>query len=111
LISGSAVCDEWEYVACEDGWCDTSMMIGRYNATTTTVNVNGISTTLVARRACDGGLFKIGMTNYASVMFLIFASLLYLFYIGKRTTMLDEDNVTASDYSVVVKKCVFSWYT
>jgi len=104
LISGSAVCNEMTWVACEDGWCNTSKMIGKYFSNTTTVNLNGVATTLVLRRGCDGALFNIGMTNYAAVMFLIVASLLYFYYIGKRSTMLDEDNVTASDYSVLVKK-------
>lgn len=107
LLNGSAACMEFEWVACEDGWCNTAMMQGKYEAITTTVMVNGQPTTLVQKNACNGDLFKLGMINYGAVMFLIIASLLFFYYIGLRSTMLDEDNLTASDYSVVVKKCVY----
>ena len=108
LISGSAVCDEWEWVACENGWCNSTNMKDKFKLNTIKfVTVQGINTTLVKRRACDGAIYSVGMTNYAAVLFLIFASLVFFFYMGKRTTMLDEDNVTASDYSIVVKKWVF----
>jgi hypothetical protein len=115
LITGSAVCNEWHWVACEPGWCDVTTINKKnqdrvkegkepkWNITTVSV-LNEGDITLVKRRACDGAIYKIGMTNYAAVLFLIFASLLFLYYIGKRTMMLDEDNVTASDYSIVVKK-------
>jgi hypothetical protein len=94
-LYGSAVCTTYEWVACTD-------CAGR-SWTTGWANYTADGSLLIRRSACNGGNFQQGLVNW-SVLLLLTGVLVFLaIYLGAREVRTDEDQVTATDYTVVVK--------
>ena len=67
---------------------------------------NGDSITLVKKNNCDGGdgpTFQQGMINFGALMMVMVITVLFNIYQSKKQVVYDEDKVTASDYSIIVK--------
>jgi len=99
---GSAVCTVPKWVACQEGYCDITSEIFRDSKSTYGVDET-TQTTFVQKSACDGELFTYGMLNYCAVWMLIILTALYGFYQSQRAIKFDEDKVTCSDYSILVR--------
>lgn len=99
-LRGSAVCTSTEWVACsnckQEDWDSNVEERGRFG-------VANDGTVLVERNACDGGQLPQGMVNFAALFFLVGVLFLLSIYLGVREVRFDEDKVTSTDYSVIVK--------
>jgi hypothetical protein len=100
----SAICTDREWVLCSEGckgnkWWKT-IFANQYYGTAT--NSDGQEVVLINRTTCLPSEFQQGMINYGSTMFLILCMSLYFWYLGKKEVRFDEDNTTATDYTVVV---------
>jgi len=60
-------------------------------------------TVLVQRNDCEGGRLPQGVVNLAALGFLTVIFLLLSIYLGAREVRFDEDKVTSTDYSILVK--------
>jgi hypothetical protein len=99
-LTGSAICANQEWVVCEDcSASDWELDENRYATT-----ADGL-TTLVKRNLChDDQLFRsVGITNLMTLFGLLFVVGIFSYYLKLREIRFDEDKVTTTDYSVVVK--------
>jgi hypothetical protein len=100
----SAICTDREWVLCSEGcegnkWWNT-IFANQYYGTAT--NADGQEVVLINRTTCLPAEFQQGMINYGSTLFLILCMSFYFWYLGKKEVRFDEDNTTATDYTVVV---------
>lgn len=102
-LIGSAVCTQLEWVVCadcpEDEWNDSPEEQNRYGTT----SVDGSPIILVLRNACVGAQLSQGMVNLATLFFLIICFGLLACFQRAREVRFDEDKLSATDYSLVVK--------
>ena len=100
-IPASAVCNNFVWAQCESKeFCNLKKLKDMgvdylYNS------VDDI--TLVKKNNCNEFTFQQGMVNFVAVMTALLIIVLFNIYQSKKEIIYDEDKVTASDYSVVVK--------
>ncbi len=100
----SAICTDREWVLCSEGcegnkWWNT-IFANQYYGTAT--NSDGKEVVLINRTTCLPAEFQQGMINYGSTLFLLLCMSLYFWYLGMKEVRFDEDDTTATDYTVVV---------
>lgn len=106
-LQGSAVCTSYEWVVCND--CATNPDRTRRSQDDTNGigwalhPITGTNTTLVQRTNCQGGYLPQGIPNWVCLLFLTFSMMLIHRYLGAREVRFDEDQITSSDYTVVVQ--------
>ena len=105
MVQYSAVCLSREWVVCADcererSWWDNVFTREYYG---TADDGEGGTVTLVHRTTCEPAQFQEGMINYGTMFLLIACMGLFSWYLKKREVRYDEDNTTASDYSIVVQ--------
>ncbi|EJK76259.1 hypothetical protein THAOC_01989 [Thalassiosira oceanica] len=105
MVQYSAVCLSREWVVCADcenerTWWDNMFTREFYG---TADDGEGGTVTLIDRTTCMPAQGKEGMVNYGTMLLLIVCMGLFSWYLNKREVRFDEDNTTASDYSIVVR--------
>ena len=107
ILRGSAICDVKEWVPCEVGYCDLAQM-EKYAVTYARDDEKDL--TFVQRLGCpssdtnDNDIFKAGMWSIFTIIVLIAITVGFSFFQSRQQTIMDEDQITASDYSVRVLK-------
>ena len=99
-LVGSALCTTHEWVVCRDCVAD-DFRLDEEEMTRLGFAADG--TTLVKRNDCHGAEMKQGLVNYATAFFLMTAFVLMSLFLNAREVRSDEDKITATDYSVVVR--------
>lgn len=98
-LRGSAVCTTSEWVVCPtctvDQW-DTEELRDRFAVTQGNI-------TLVKHNVCPGGEVSEGVVNLVVLIFLVGVIWLMSLYLDAREVRFDEDKVTSTDYSILVK--------
>ena len=98
-LRGSAVCTTTEWVVCVDctskQWNTTDEQL-RFGTTED-------GTVLVERNACSTDLLPRGIVNLVGLFFLTVVFFVLSFYLRAREVRFDEDKVTSTDYSLIVK--------
>jgi hypothetical protein len=98
-IRGSAVCTNTSWVVCSD--CTGEQW--NNNEEQDRFRVTDDNITLVLKNFCPGGEIPQGAVNLVVLFFLIVVLFLLSIYLGEREIRFDEDKITATDYSVIVK--------
>jgi len=89
-LKTSAVCTSFEWVVCED--CTKSQWESNEQQNSFgTTEIDGSTTTFVLRNDCDGGDFKHGIVNWATLLFLFFVTAALSIYLRAREVRFDED--------------------
>ena len=106
-LTGTAICTTFEWVVCRD--C-TSDRFDKYDDNLQrvtfleSVDAQGENVTLVSKNACEQDkLFVYGMINWATLIFLGVTVALVSQYLRAREVRFDEDKLTATDYSILIK--------
>ena len=98
-LFGSAICNSTEWVVCSDctktQWDSLEERDRFANATD--------GTNLVLQNTCRGGELPQGLVSLAVLFFLVCVLLILSVYLGAREVRFDEDKVTSTDYTVIVK--------
>eukprot|EP00934_Nitzschia_sp_Nitz4_P005843 Nitzschia sp. Nitz4//scaffold174_size87051//55495//58659//NITZ4_005116-RA/size87051-processed-gene-0.26-mRNA-1//1//CDS//3329538893//5833//frame0 len=97
LLTGSAVCTNTAWAVCPSCQAADWMLDKTRYAT----DENGV--VLVLRNRCHGAIPINGITNFVTLIFLIFSLLFFSYYLHLREIRLDEDTLTSTDYSIVVE--------
>jgi len=95
---GSAVCVNTQWVTCEESYCDTTQMEYNY----IDYAISSVNTTFVRKSLCNVEGRAI-ISSYITIWSLIVFTLFFGWYQRKLAVCLDEDLITASDYSIHVK--------
>jgi hypothetical protein len=96
ILQGSAVCTNTAWVVCEDCRSDEwSLDKNRFAMASD-------GTILVLRNLCHGAAAVNGITNFFTLLFLLVSFFIFSYYLRLREIRFDEDNVTSSDYSLMV---------
>ncbi len=67
-------------------------------------SVDGESTLLFAlKNTCGGATFSAGIVNLVAMVFIIISLYYVSYYLGKKEVKYDEDELTAQDYSIIIK--------
>lgn len=97
---GSTICTDKIWVACsncnEPDWSEESERFA--TPADTSLNV-----TFVKRNLCEGAQLSQGIVNWVSTVVLVILVGLLGKYLQLREVVFDEDKITSTDYSVVVK--------
>jgi hypothetical protein len=101
-LKGSAICTSSEWVVC-DASCNTGQWRSDEELTRIAYTQDGTDVVLVQRNTCNGAQLTQGMLNWAVLFYLVFVLFILSMYLGAREVRFDEDKVTSTDYSVVVK--------
>ncbi|GKY95608.1 hypothetical protein MPSEU_000522100 [Mayamaea pseudoterrestris] len=96
-LASSAICSTADWVVCAD--CTEEQWI--YSPERFAKTADGV--VLVARNGCEGGQFSQGVVNYVVAFLLAGAMALVSLYLRAREVRFEEDKITASDYTVVVR--------
>lgn len=103
-LRGSAVCTSTAWVACLD--CTEKEWHTEQAQTQFAYPLNGTApngTVMIQHNTCNGGNLPQGLVNMAGLFFLLVVLFLLSLYIGAREVRFDEDKLTSTDYSVIVK--------
>lgn len=99
-LRGSAVCTTTEWVVCrgctENQW-NTADEKKRFATA-----ADG-TTILVQRNDCNDELLPLGIVNLIGLIFVTVVFVILSYYLRAREVRFDEDKVTSTDYSVLVK--------
>ena len=98
-LQGSAVCTDTAWVVCSD--CAQTKWRNDDEQNRFLMTDDG--TKLVLRNLCAGGEIPQGVVNLVVLFFLIVVLFLLSVYLGAREIRFDEDKITATDYSIIVK--------
>jgi len=98
-LRGSAVCTTTEWVVCED--CTNNQWNTADEELRFATAEDG--TILVQRNDCDNELLPQGIVNIVGLVFLTVVFMILSYYLRAREVRFDEDKVTSTDYSVLVK--------
>jgi hypothetical protein len=98
-LKGSAVCNTTEWVVCKD--CKESEWHAFEEKDRIAFAPNG--PVLVLQNLCNGGELPQGLVNLSVLFFLVVVLCLLAAYLGAREVRFDEDKLTSTDYSVIVK--------
>jgi hypothetical protein len=102
LVQGSAICTRTTWVPCDDCQCEVDgRSFGAFPPERCVREVNG-TRTFVLRNDCDGTPWQLGAANFASVMWLLLATLALGYFLKWQEVQFDEDEQTAQDYSVLI---------
>jgi hypothetical protein len=102
LEYGSAICTKTTWVPCDDCQCQSvGRAFGTFPPDRCALELNG-TRTYVLRNDCDGTPWQLGATNFASVIWILLATLGLGYYLRQQEVQFDEDEQTAQDYSVLV---------
>lgn len=99
----SAVCTTKEWVRCEENFCHEERM--RFKVVDYAISDNKF---YVERNMCpvsdtnDNDTIKAGLWNISTVVVLMVLTVAFSIFQSKQQTVMDEDQVTASDYSIRV---------
>uniref|UniRef100_A0A7S4VQZ8 CSC1/OSCA1-like cytosolic domain-containing protein n=1 Tax=Ditylum brightwellii TaxID=49249 RepID=A0A7S4VQZ8_9STRA len=96
LARGTMICTKREFVACPT--CTESQLGNVFDFAKTPDN-----TPLVLRTLCEGAELTQGMVNWASFIFMVIAFALIALYQSQIEIRFNEDQVTVTDYSIVVE--------
>jgi len=100
FLVGSALCTTFEWAVCRNCLAEDFSHDIEQKAR---LGFAPDGTVLVERNACHGARFEQGMVNYATFFFLLISMAFISYYQNAREVKADEDKLTASDYSVVVR--------
>lgn len=101
-LRGSAVCTTTEWVQCAD--CQAGQWNTEEEQERFAVSSSDPSLVYVERNACDyDNILAQGMVNFVVLFFLVAVLVLLSLYLGAREVRFDEDKVTSTDYSIIVK--------
>jgi hypothetical protein len=101
-LRGSAICLNTAFVACTD--CNPSEW--ESDPTRFAMGINNVTSqeqVLVLRNLCEGAELENGITNFATLIFLLISVGIFSFYLKLREIRFDEDKVTTTDYTIAVK--------
>jgi hypothetical protein len=98
-LFGSAVCTDVEWVVCPD--CQFEQWKTPEERSRFLVANDG--TKLVLHNLCPGGEVPQGVVSLVVLFFLVIVLCLLSLYLGAREVRFDEDKITCTDYSVIVK--------
>lgn len=103
FLKGSAACNVHEFVPCA-GDCLEGSPLGRGEEYRyqTIANQLGENVTFVLRNSCDGAIFRIGIANFITIVFVTLAMIGLAWYLHKLQTDFDVDEQTAQDYSITI---------
>jgi len=105
-LRGSAVCNTTEWVICEQNYCDLNKMDSSQITYATETGGGGL--TFVERLSCphndqdENAIWKAGLWSLCVGIIMIIITFTFNVYQSIQQTVIDEDVVTASDYSVRV---------
>ena len=111
MLKGSAICTTTEWVPCEENFCDVDRM-KKADVTFASFDngADGDTTYFVQRLKCpvqdsnDSDILKAGLCNFGTLLiFILFTAAFYHFQ-SRQEKFLDENYVTAKDYSLRVLK-------
>eukprot|EP00527_Entomoneis_sp_CCMP2396_P005983 CAMPEP_0198140732 /NCGR_PEP_ID=MMETSP1443-20131203/3854_1 /TAXON_ID=186043 /ORGANISM="Entomoneis sp., Strain CCMP2396" /LENGTH=982 /DNA_ID=CAMNT_0043803251 /DNA_START=336 /DNA_END=3284 /DNA_ORIENTATION=- len=100
FLKGSAICSTFEWAVCPN--C-TSSEFDTNDDTKVKYGVAADGAILVLRNACGDDLLGVGLVNYCTFFLLAICLMLMSAYLTAREIRSDEDKLTATDYSVVVR--------
>ncbi len=93
-----AMCTEYEFVPCVN--CPFDADLRMENIT----SVDGASTLSFAlKNTCGGATFSAGVVNLVTMLFIIIGLYYVSYFLGKKEVKYDEDELTAQDYSIIIK--------
>lgn len=99
----SANCENFVWAECESEYCDIDRLEEKNMEFMTN---NDESIILVKKNNCNGGdgpPFQQGMINFGALLTVMLITYLFNVYQSKKQVVFDEDKVTASDYSIIVR--------
>eukprot|EP00557_Chaetoceros_sp_GSL56_P010713 CAMPEP_0176478664 /NCGR_PEP_ID=MMETSP0200_2-20121128/1309_1 /TAXON_ID=947934 /ORGANISM="Chaetoceros sp., Strain GSL56" /LENGTH=987 /DNA_ID=CAMNT_0017874621 /DNA_START=38 /DNA_END=3001 /DNA_ORIENTATION=- len=96
----SAACNSFSWAECESGYCNEQKLI---REEIPYLKSSDGTTILVQENECDELTLRVGMINYAVIILLVVITFLFSIYQAKKQVIFDENQVTASDYSIRVK--------
>lgn len=100
-LVGTAICTTGDWVVCAEG-CTQEGYSSEGEDDRFGIADDG--TVLVVRNGCDDGSFlQNGMVNWITLLFLGILMALVSLYLKAREVRFDEDKLTSTDYSVIVK--------
>jgi len=106
IIRSSAICTNNEWVVCstcqQNDWNSAPNNARDRFATALSPDGSTIQN-LVKKNRCEFDNFKLGWPNLLTLGFFVIALGIFNFYLRIREIRFDEDKVTTSDYSLVVK--------
>jgi len=98
-LKGTAICTNRQWVPCPN--CESWQWVWHPTAFATN-EASGMN--FVQRNACANGATRVqGMINYVSILFMILSLLALGFYQKRLARKLDEDVLSATDYSLCVR--------
>jgi hypothetical protein len=98
-LRGSAVCTDTDWVVCSD--CRANQWGSAEERNRYQIADDG--TILVLHNLCPGGEVPQGVVSLVVLAFLVVVLVLLSLYLGAREVRFDEDKITCTDYSVIVK--------
>jgi hypothetical protein len=98
-LRGSAICTDTAWVVCSDCTIDQ----WNRNEEVNRFRIADDGTVLVLKNLCPGGEVPQGVVNLIVLCFLVIVLFLLSIYLGAREVRFDEDKITATDYSIIVK--------
>eukprot|EP00977_Amphora_coffeiformis_P030428 scaffold46958_cov199-Amphora_coffeaeformis.AAC.1 len=101
-LKGSAVCTTFDWVVCDPTSCTANLFNDDDNERRR-YGVAEDGTVLIQRNLCDGVTYKTVLTNLFTLFFVTIVMILLSLYWGAREVRFDEDKITTTDYSIVVK--------
>jgi hypothetical protein len=99
-LDTSATCEEKVWAKCDPGLCNGNNDLG----VEVFMDVENSTNLFVKRSNCDGATSTNIACNFASIMFLVIATILFGWYQTRKAIVMDEDKLTCSDYSLRVLK-------
>lgn len=101
LMKGSAVCTNTEWVVCTD--CKADDWDRDKERYAIGLDPDGTEVVLTLRNFCRGADTINGVTNFVTLLLVIVSVSIFSYYLRLREVRYDEDKVTTTDYSVVVR--------
>jgi len=104
FLWGSAICNSTEWVTCDADFCDTKLMSNRSEPIKfATPMDDSVTETFVQRSLCNGGTNKTIGFNFVTLLVLFILTFIFYYYQKLLAVRYDEDSLTASDYSILIK--------
>lgn len=108
LLRGSAICNSTEWLHCDTGYCELERL--KLYGVTYATNTNGSGQTFVQRLKCpvddtnDNDVLQAGIWNIITLLVFIIITLGFSKFQSRQQKVMDENVITASDYSIRVVK-------
>ncbi|CAJ1970212.1 unnamed protein product [Cylindrotheca closterium] len=117
LLRGSAVCTDVSWVPCSDCYCNSTIQGWAFprinircfdtNQTTDGRELDDRITFVLKNRCLEdsSAILTLGMINYGVMLFLLPTIYILLgYYLERHAVLFDEDEQSAQDYSIIVKR-------